>query len=212
VSMARLPKNDGTERLQFTLQRGAKLYAIHGATLVNTAMPTPELPPLALLPVQRAPLVFDFEHDAQGWSGVDKIEPHDGYVTIMRAKNLRPIAHATPLPGDWSQLFGGDAVTLSARIRAPKPGGAVRVELFANDVSQWTFEKLPPFTQDWQTISVDLHYNWTDEQAKAAGWMHSSPGFSWRETIQHAGKVVIMAGQSGTQETFDLDDVQFIPK
>lgn len=212
VSMARLPNNDGTERLQFTLMRGAKLYAIHGATLVNTAMPALAQPPLAQVPVQRGPLVFDFAHDAQGWSGVDKIESHDGYVTISRAKNLRPIAHATPLAGDWSQLLGGNTVTISARVRAPKAGGAVRMEVFANDVSQWTFEKLPPFTTEWQTISTTLRYDWTDEQAKAAGWNHASPGFSWRETIQHAGKVVIMAGQSGTQETFDLDDVQFIAK
>lgn len=144
---------------------------------------------------------------------MDKVEHHaDGFITISRSKNLRPIAHATPLEGDWPTLLGGDQVTLSARVRAAKVGGAVRVELFAKDVAQWIFEKLPPFTTDWQTLSTTLRYDWTDEQAKAAGWVPSSQAFSWRDTIRHAGKIVIMAGQTGSQESFDLDDVRIEPK
>jgi hypothetical protein len=159
--------------------------------------------------VQREPLVFSFDKDAQGWQGVDKIEHHsEGFVTISRGKNLRPIAHAQPLPGDWPVLLGGDEVTLSARVRAPKSGGAVRLEIFARDVSQWTFEKLPPFSTDWQSITTTIRHDWTDDQAKAAGWVPSVQAYSWRETLRHAGKIVLMAAQTGSQQSFDLDDMK----
>ncbi len=201
--------NDGTFRLHLTLASGAKLYAITGAALVNTALPPPKLAPLPHAPVRPEPVVISFDHDVEKWKGVDSIEHHaEGYVTIARAKNLRPIAFGFPLEGDWPTLLGGDEVTLSARLRAPKAGGAVRVEIFARDVAQWTFEKLPPFTTDWQNISTTFRYDWTDEQAKAAGWVATAQSYSWRETMRHAGKVVIMAAQTGAQESFDLDEVR----
>lgn len=209
VAFEKRPQNDGSIRLRLTLAPGAKLYAISGVTLVNTALPAPKLAPLPMLPVQREPLVFTFDKDTQGWQGVDKIEHHPkGYVTISRDKNLRPIAHAQPLPGDWPVLLGGDEVTLSARVRAPKSGGAVRLEIFARDVSQWTFEKLPPFSTDWQSITTTIRHDWTDEQAKAAGWVPTVQAYSWRETLRDAGKIVLMAAQNGSQQSIDLDDVK----
>lgn len=208
VKLETLPAADGTFRLRCTLSPGAKLYAVHGVQLVNTDMPKPQLAELPRLPVQREPLVFAFDRDTEGWKGVDTIEAHDGYVTVSRADNLRPIAHATPLPGDWSKLIGGDAVTISLKIRAQKPGGAVRLELFANESGQWIKEKLPPFTPEWQTISTTLRYDWTDEQAQAAGWQPSLLGYTWRETIQHAGKLVVMTTAGGAQDSFDLDEVR----
>jgi hypothetical protein len=42
VKMETLPEKDGTMRLRLTLAPGAKLYAITGATLVNTALPPPQ--------------------------------------------------------------------------------------------------------------------------------------------------------------------------
>jgi hypothetical protein len=84
----------------------------------------------------------------------------------------------------------------------------VRLEIFARDLAQWTFEKLPPFSTEWQTITATIRYDWTDEQAKAAGWVPSGQAFSWRETLRHAGRVVILAAQTGSQETFDLDEVR----
>lgn len=209
VAFEKRLQKDGSMCLRLTLAPGAKLYAISGVTLVNTALPTPKLAPLPKLPVQREPLVFSFDKDAQGWQGVDKIEHHpEGYVTISRGKNLRPIAHAQPLPGDWPVLLGGDEVTLSARVRAPKAGGAVRMEIFAREVSQWTFEKLPPFSTDWKSITTTIRHDWTDEQAKAAGWVPTVQAYSWRETLRHAGKIVLMAAQTGSQQSFDLDDVK----
>ncbi|MDZ4289117.1 MAG: hypothetical protein U0984_14215 [Prosthecobacter sp.] len=211
AAMEKLPEKDGTFRLKITLAANAKVYSIRGATLVNTDLPTPKVSPLPHAP-PHAPLVFAFDQDAQGWQGVDKAVHHpEGYLTIERAKNLRPFAHATPLPGDWPILLGGDEVTWSARIRAAASGGHARFELFANEVAQWTFEKLPPLTTEWQTLTTTLRHDWTDEQAKAAGWVPSPYAYSWRETIRHAGKLVITSTEKGGQ-SFDLDDVSLAPR
>ncbi|HPD16989.1 MAG TPA: hypothetical protein PLE19_18735 [Planctomycetota bacterium] len=208
-----LPGKDGALRLRLTLQPGAKLYAIQGAALVDATLPAPRAEPLPRVPARKDPVVVSFDRDAEGWKGVDALEHHkEGYVTISRAGNLRPIAYGTPLEGDWPTLLGGDEVTISARLRAPKPGGAVRLELFARDLAQWTFEKLPPFAADWQTVRVAIRYDWTDAQARAAGWAPSPIGFSWRDTVRHAGRLVIMAAESGAQERFDLDEVRLEPR
>lgn len=209
VSFETIKTDDGNIRLKLTLAPGAKLYAIRGVELVNTALPVPKLPPLPGVPVQRGALSFTFDRDAQGWQGVENLAHHpDGYITVSREKNLRPFAHAQPLPGDWPVILGGDEVTISARSRAPEKGGALRLEIFAREVAQWTFEKLPPFTTEWRTTTTTIRYDWTDEQAKAAGWIPSAQAYTWRETLRHAGKIVIMAASSGTQETFDLDEVK----
>lgn len=213
VKMETLPEKDGAMRLRLTLSPGAKLYAINGATLVNLGLAPPQLAPLPRVPARQEPLVISFDRDVETWKGVDTMEHRpEGYVTVSRARNLRPIAHGMPLAGDWPALLGGDEVTLSARLRAPRPGGAVRMEIFARDVAQWTYEKLPPFTTEWQTISTTFRYDWTDEQAKAAGWVPAPQAYPWRETMCHAGKVVIMPAQQGAQETFDLDEVRLQPR
>ena len=213
VKLETLPEKDGNVRLRLMLAPGAKLYAITGATLVKTDLPAPKLEPLPRVPPRQEPVVISFDRDAEKWKGVDAIEHHAaGYVAVQRAKNLRPILHGMPLEGDWPALLGGDEVMLSARVRASKAGGAVRFEIFARDVAPWTYEKLPPFTTDWQTIATTIRYDWTDEQAKAAGWLPSAQGFSWRDTIRHAGKVVIMAAQAGGQESFAVDEVRLAPR
>lgn len=213
VTHEKLPAEDGAFRLRLHLSPGAKLYSISGITLVDTRLPEPKVAPLPKLPVQREGLRFTFDKDNQGWKGIDQATHHpEGFITISRGKNLRPIAHAQPLPGDWPVLLGGDEVTLSAKIRATQPGGAIRLEIFARDVYQWSYEKLPPFTTDWQTISTTIRYDWTDEQAKAAGWVPSTQACSWRDVMRHAGKVVFVAAQQGTQQSFDLDDVRIEPK
>lgn len=213
VKMEILSERAGQVRLRLTLAPGAKLYAITGVTLVETDLPAMQLESLPRVPARPQPVVISFDRDAENWKGVDAIDHHpEGYVSVTRAKNLRPILHGLPLEGDWPTLLGGDELTLSASVRAAKAGGAVRVEIFARDVAPWTCEKLPPFTTDWQTISTTIRYDWTDEQAKAAGWLPSAQGFSWRDTIRHAGKVVIMAAQVGGQESFEVDEVRLRPR
>ena len=179
----------GGVRLRVTIAPGARLYSINGFTLVNTALPPKPLAPLPRVPARAEPVVVSFDQDAQGWKGADKIEHHpEGYVTISRGNNLRPIASGLPLEGDWPTLLGGDELTISARLRAPAAGGTARLEIFARDLAQWGCDKLPAFGTEWQNVSTTIRYDWTDEEARAAGWFASPQAFSWRETMRHAVK------------------------
>jgi hypothetical protein len=202
--------------LQVELTGGAKLYAISGLEMIHTDLPVP-LNPLKSPHRKPAPVAsktISFDHDAQGWKGVDKAE-YDaaGFVRFSRSGRALPIAMSpitakdSPLVGDWTQLFGGKGAQVQVRVRAPKPGGKVRLEIFANDVSQWYHETNTPFGTDWTTATATLRYDWSDAEATAAGWTRAVQGFPWSDTITHVGKVVITPGLVGAQESFDLDEV-----
>lgn len=214
VTRETLPAADGTLRLRLVIPPGSKLYAVTGATLVDAAWCEPPLAPLALRPVARGPLVFTFDRDAEGWSGLDRLEhlPDEGSVRVSRGGNLRPILHGRPLDGDWPTLLGGAEVAISARVRAPQAGGRVGIDLFARDVAQWSYDTGQPFATDWTTVAATLRYDWTDAEARAAGWRPSIHGFSWRETVRNAGKLVIVALEPGRQASFDVDQVRIEPR
>ena len=93
------------------------------------------------------------------------------------------------------------------RVRAPKTGGKVRLEIFSNDVGQWYREIDAAFTTEWTTATATLRYDWSDAEATAAGWTRAMQGFPWSDTITHVGKVVITPGIVGAQSSFDLDEV-----
>lgn len=202
--------------LQIELTGGARLYAFSGLEMVHTDMPQP-LNPLKSPHRKPAPVVtrsVTFDKDAEGWKGVDKIT-HDpaGFVRVSRSGRALPIALSpslskdSPLAGDWPASFGGRGAQVQCRVRAPKPGGKVRIEIFAGDVGQWYHETGAPFTTAWTTATATLRYDWSDAEAAAAGWTRAVNGFSWSETISHVGKIVITPGLVGAQETFDLDEV-----
>lgn len=53
---------------------------------------------------------------------------------------------------------------------------------------------------------MTLRYDWTDEQARAAGWRSAIHAFPWRETIQNVGRVVVVPLFQSKSTSFDLDD------
>ena len=81
------------------------------------------------------------------------------------------------------------------------------IELFANDISQWQFETQTTFSPEWSKATAALRYDWDDAEALAAGWKRAANSFSWADTIQHIGKVVIVPGAAGAQGSFDLDEL-----
>jgi hypothetical protein len=81
------------------------------------------------------------------------------------------------------------------------------IELFARDTAQWQFETTARFDTAWTEATATLRLDWSDEEAMAAGWKRSSSGFSWADTIQRIGKVVIVPSALGAQESFDLDEL-----
>ena len=202
--------------LQVELSGGAKLYSLSGLEMVHTTLPQP-LNPLKSPHRKIAPATsrtITFNQQAEGWKGVDQAV-HDpaGFIRVSRSGRALPIASSpstskeSPLAGDWTQLFGGKGAEVKVRVRAPKTGGKVRLEIFANDVGQWYREIDAAFTTEWTTATATLRYDWSDAEATAAGWTRAVQGFPWSDTITHVGKVVITPGIVGAQSSFDLDEV-----
>lgn len=202
-------------RLKFTLNR-ATLFAIGGAALVDPSLPKIKrpMPPLSPIRVRRT----SFDHDTEDWTGVDTLTHHPtggksgGYVSASRQGRNLPIARSTvgpddPLDGDWPVAFGGQGARISAWVRAAKSGGTVQIEIFARDVAPWTFATSTEFETEWQEVSAPLRYDWTDEEAQAAGWRPSVYGFSWAETIRNVGRIVLVPTAAEGQAVFDLDEV-----
>ncbi len=198
----------------------ARLYAISGVLLVHTEMkkpsPASEASGRTPHPIQTKSLTFN---DAvQGWKGADNIDHHrdggakGGFVRVSRSGGLRPFAFApatakeSPLAGDWTTLMGGNGAKITCQVRSAKAAGRVVIEIFAKDIAQWSIETKAPFTSEWTLALATLRYDWSDEEAKAAGWKRATHAFSWSDTIRNVGKFVISTG-GGVQESFDLDEI-----
>jgi D-alanyl-D-alanine dipeptidase len=209
-----------TARFQIELDH-AVVYAMSGGDLMQLE------PPPAKNPLKSAKRVIhpvttrtiSFDADAQGWKGVDQIEHHTeggakgGYIHVSRSGRALPIAFSpvtakeSPLAGDWTQSIGGIGAGITCHVRSLKAGGRVMIELFANDVAQWQFETRTSFSHAWRMAETTLRYDWDDDEAQAAGWKRAASGFSWADTIQHIGKIVVVPSAAGAQESFDLDEV-----
>lgn len=204
-----------TLRFRISVPRG-KIYALEGVALVDRNLPV-EINPLKSADWKPQPVKshgFDFAKDEQFWKGVDKVTAHDGFITAAREGRNLPIASSSvkagesSLLGDWTQVFGGRGARINCRVRSTKPGGRVMIEIFASDVGSWQFETKTTFSIDWQEAIAELRYDWSDDEARAAGWKRAANGFSWRETIQNIGKLVVVPSAAGAQSSFDLDDVR----
>ncbi|MDB6006112.1 MAG: hypothetical protein JWR15_3099, partial [Prosthecobacter sp.] len=209
-----------TVRFQIELDH-AVLYAISAGDLLNQDLPPQTNPLKAATRVIHPPTTqtISFDADVRGWKGVDKIEHHatggakGGYIHVSRSGKSLPIALSpitpkeSPLAGDWTQIIGGKGAEITCQVRAEKAGGRVMIELFANDVAQWQFETKTSFANEWSQAAAALRYDWDDAEALAAGWKRTVSGFSWADTIQHIGKVVVVPSAAGAQESFDLDEL-----
>jgi D-alanyl-D-alanine dipeptidase len=199
----------------------AVLYAISGGDLVQQEPQSPVNPlkTAARVVHPAATQTISFDADAHGWKSVDKLEHHaeggvkGGYIQVSRSGRALPIAFSpvtakeSPLAGDWTQIIGGKGAEITCQVRSLKAGGRVMIELFANDVAQWQFETQTSISHAWRRAAATLRYDWDDDEALAAGWKRAVNGFSWADTIQHVGKVVIVPSAAGAQESFDLDEL-----
>ena len=212
--------SDRPVRLRFELQR-AKLYAIAGVELTNTEMPATPVVALPTPPVETMPRVVrhaaTFDLSDEGWQGVQRAErfpAEGGDGGFLRA--TRDDGHAFALAaadasggrfsGNLPIAYGGSGATISFRVRSGNAASGTQVELFARDIAQWSYSKLPAPDEPWTECSVTLRYDWTDEQARAAGWRSAIHAFSWRETIQNVGRMVVVPLFQGKPTSFDLDD------
>lgn len=204
---------EGWTRIRIRVARGATVYAIHGLELVNETMTARPEAAVRLEPVKRGAMKVAFSPVPEGWKGADVMEPlGDGVgVRVSRKVPLQPFAYGPVFSGSWPAEFGGEGVRLSARLRTPREGASARFEVFAKDVAQWWKETSEKTGTDFATFGVDLDFRWDDAGARAAGWTRSEQGFSWRETLRNAGKVVVMPSGAVSVDHFDLSEVMIAP-
>ncbi len=199
----------------------ARLWSISGIGLGRKELPPVpnplKSPHRKSFPVATRTITFD--RSDEGWEGVDQIEHRPaggakgGFVHLSRAGRSLPIARSptvpadSPLAGNWAEIIGGEGARISCQVRAQRPGGRVQIEIFARDIASWQYETQTAFNSDWAEAAAVLRYDWSDEEALKAGWRRSANGFSWADTIQNTGKVVIVPVAAGALNEFDLDEV-----
>lgn len=197
----------------------ATLWTISGLDLTSTDLPEKKNP-LKNPHITASPSStqrFSFDAGDEKWKGVDRITYHatggvsGGYISASREGRSLPIASSAAgderLAGDWSKKLGGKSATISCSVRSEKAGGKAQIEVFAGDVAPWHYETDVSFGPEWKKAMATLRYDWSDEEATKAGWRRSATGFSWADTIQNVGKVVIVPTAAGALSVFDLDDV-----
>lgn len=199
----------------------ARLWSLSGLELTQQSLP-PVLNPLKSphrAPKPAVTRTVSFDASAEGWKGVDRIEHHSaggaqgGFVHLSRAGRALPIASSgalpleSPLAGSWPEIIGGRGAAIRCQVRAAKPGGKVQIEIFARDIAQWHFEATTSFGPEWTTATAVLRYDWSDDEAAKAGWRRAANAFSWADTVQNVGKLVIVPTAAGALDAFDLDEV-----
>lgn len=202
-------------RLRAELDR-AVLYAVGGVELL-TGTPSGLLPPRPP-PQVAAGLVerrADFAGDANGWQGTSDFTHHPaagaerGFLRVRRADGAAfayalATASGGHFAGDLAKTYGGAGVVIRLAVRGRGQCRQTQIELYARDIAQWRYDRLPPPAAAWTELDVALRYDWTDAEAEAAGWQPAINAFSWQETVHRVGKVVVIPLTADRPSSFDL--------
>jgi hypothetical protein len=160
-----------------------------------------------------------------GWNAYEKIEHIasggiDGgaFVRAHRGKKQNPYLSSYPtsssgfFAGDLAGRYGGIGLEISFHQRAAGVTQPGLVSIFAKELAAWSYKQMPCVTSDWTRFRIGLRYDWTDEEAKAAGWEPDPDAFSWRETVSNAGRIVyapLLHTQPTADHSYDMDEVTF---
>ncbi|MBN1417538.1 MAG: hypothetical protein JXP34_02115 [Planctomycetes bacterium] len=204
-------------RLRFRLE-AAKLYAFSGVELVPAAPAErrPARPAPAHAPDAAVARRATFDEDAEGWQALSNLEHRSaggapgGYIAVSRTESgafafAAADGSGGAFCGDLERRFGGAGVAIEAQVRSDRAAAATQIEIFARDIAQWSYDKLPPPGKEWTGVRAALRYDWTDDEARAAGWRPAIQAFSWRETIRNVGRVVVLPAGGSVPSSFDLD-------
>ena len=177
---------------------------MRGVELVDTVLPSPPENAVPQQPTTSSTKavshVAAFDASDEGWQGFERAErqaAEDGQGGFLRtdASRLQRLCgcHSAGLSrlvfgksagGVWRPR-GDDLVPNAFAGR----GGPDEVELFAGDIGSGR-RKTARARKGLDGSQRDLRYDWTDDQARAAGWQPATNAFSWAKPVQNVGKVV----------------------
>ena len=158
--------------------------------------------------------VSTFDEGDEGWRAAGSITwspqggQEGGYVSDVRPDATPIIASADAsaagvFNGDLQARYGGSGAILSALVRTPESHTAVSFNICGLGVSGWTFSRgLPTASTEWTRIETTVRYDWTDEEAMAAGWKPNTYAMSFADTLRH----VVYMRVTGGEDRLDLDD------
>ena len=202
-----------TVRLRIEI-RTAKLFALAGVEFIDTQLPG-ESKVEIVRPVKSEGVAIHFDQDEEKWKATDRLVYHPqggaagGYISVIRPAG-DPFAIADgqassgSLLGNWPERFGGKGLKISFQARGDGEKQRILLEIFGKEISQWSYGVAGP-KASWEKREVGLRFDWTDAEAKAAGWKPAIAAFSWRETMRNVGRVVIL---SNCPASFDLDEIR----
>lgn len=158
--------------------------------------------------------VSSFDEANEGWSGAGAVKwfsqggREGGYISDLRPEATPIISAAEKsaggvFTGDLPARYGGSGITLSAFVRPSESDTPVSFEICGLGVSGWTWTRaLPAGPNIWTRIETTVRYDWTDEEAMAAGWKPNVYAMSFADTLRH----VMYVRVTGRKNRLDLDD------
>jgi hypothetical protein len=162
--------------------------------------------------------VSTFDKGNEDWNAAGSIQwsstggRKDGYISDIRP-DAAPIVIAAKssangvFTGDLKTRYGGDGITLSALVRTQEPDTPVTFNICGLGISGWTLTGgLPAARNEWTSIETTVRYDWTDEEAKAAGWKPNIYAMSFADTLRH----IVFMRVTGGRNRLDLDNFRIV--
>jgi hypothetical protein len=157
--------------------------------------------------------VSTFNQSDEGWRAAGSIKwsvhggREGGYIRDLRPDGTPIVAAGESsasgaFNGDLQSRYGGSGVTLSAFVRAPESDTPVAFNICGLGISGWTYKALPLAPKDWSRIETTVRYDWSDEEAIAAGWEPNIYAMSFADTLRH----VMYMRVTGRKDRLDLDE------
>jgi len=159
-----------------------------------------------------------FDTGTQGWTGLEEPAHRSegglsgGCLSVARAGGSGPILICGSevldgaFTGDLQSRYRGAGAEVEFAVRSSQKMRALQFEIFGEAVGQWFYENLDRPDEEWSRRKIRLRYDWTDAEARAAGWRQGPTAASWRETIHAAEKMVIVSAPAGQHGEYEIDE------
>ena len=169
------------------------------------------------IPATPVEYVASFDTDAENWThGLRRSGVGNFVRNVEQGKGLLEVAQPAESPmasamatasggvftGDLPARYGGSGVTLSCRVRTTEPGQKVFFRICGLVKAGWQRTDMPLTGRGWTTLTATVRYDWTDEEARAAGWEPNVYAMPFAESLRHVFMPRIVSDQSA----FELDE------
>ena len=108
--------------------------------------------------------------------------------------------------GNLEEHYRGAGAEVEFEVRSSVRMQALQFEIVGEAVGQWFYENLERPDEEWSRRRIRFRYDWTDAEARAAGWRQGPTAASWRETIQAVEKMVIVSAPAGRHGEYEIDE------